>query len=146
MPRNNAIPWLLPGFALLVGILGMSAIWVMASVMTNRSCSWLALLAALDMAFLLRLSGAPIGPTRVIAAVFATALAVALSQWLIVSTQLGFALGLGPMDSASRLGPSLAWQMTRLSMDPVDWVWLLSSLPLAAILAQPWRSPGPEAG
>ncbi len=146
MPRNNAAPWLLPGIALLVGILGMSAVWVMAAIMFNRPCSWLALLAALDMAFLLRLTGAPTGPARVIAAAVATALAVSLSQWLIVSTQLGFALGLGPMDSALRLGPSLAWQLTRLSLDQVDWVWLMSSLPLAAILAQPWRSARSEKG
>jgi hypothetical protein len=125
----------------MVGVLGMTAAWVAVAVLSERPCSWLALVAAVDMALLLRLTNAPGGALRVVAAVIATALAVALSQWLIVATHLGFVLGLEPVASSLRLGPALAWQMTKLSMSAVDWVLLASSLPLAAILSD--RRPGP---
>ena len=135
--------WLLPSLALLVGILGISAVWVAAAVLAQRSCSWLALVAAIDMAVLLRLTSAPPGPLRSFAAVLATALAVALSQWLIIATQMGFVLGLAPIASSLRLGPALAWQLGRLSLDRLDWILLLSALPLAAILSQARRAPPP---
>ena len=135
--------WLLPSLALLVGILGISAVWVAAAVLAQRSCSWLALVAAIDMAVLLRLTSAPPGPLRSFAAVLATALAVALSQWLIIATQIGFVLGLAPIASSLRLGPALAWQLGRLSLDRLDWILLLSALPLAAILSQARRAPPP---
>ena len=146
MPRNSAASWLLPGIVLLVGVLGLDAIWVASAVISNRSCSWLALVAALDMAFLLRFTEAPPGRARTAVAVCATALTIALAQWLIVSTQIGFALGLEPLASASRLGPVLAWQLSKLSLDRTDWILLVSSLPLAAILVQPRRMPEPAAG
>ena len=136
MQKNSAAGWLLPGAALLIGILGISALWVAAAVLSGRSCSWLALVAAIDMAVLLRLTNAPAGRASMLLAVLATALAVALSQWLIVGTQLGFALGLQPMASSLRLGPALAWQLSKLYLNRVDWILLLSSLPLAAILMQ----------
>ena len=95
----------------------------------------MALLAAVDVALLLRLTGVAPGPARMLAAVLATALAVALAQWLIVATQMGIVLGLQPLDSALRLGPVLARQLLVLSLDRGDLAWMLASLPLAALLA-----------
>jgi glucan phosphoethanolaminetransferase (alkaline phosphatase superfamily) len=135
LPRISATAWLLPAVALLAGVLGVDAVWVAIAVASNRPCSWLAMLAALDVALLLRLTGVPPGFGRQLLAVLATALAVALAQWLIVATQLGIALGLQPVPSALRLGPSLAIQLMKLSLDRLDLVWLLASLPLAILLA-----------
>jgi hypothetical protein len=134
--KNSAADWLLPSVALLVGILGMSAVWVAVAIISHLPCSWLALVAAMDMAFLLRLTNAPSGKLRMFAAMVATALAIALSQWFIVATQLGFALGLEPMASSLRLGPMLAWELSKLSLGRFDWILMLSALPLAAILVQ----------
>ena len=122
--------------ALLAGILGADAVWVLLAVAGNRPCSWMALLTAVDVALLLRLTGAPPGAARVAVAVLATALAVALAQWLIVATQMGIVLGLQPLDSAWRLGPAVARQLLRLSLDRGDLAWMLASLPLAALLAR----------
>jgi hypothetical protein len=138
--NNRGSDWLLPGVALLAGILGTDAVWVALSVFTGRPCSWVAPLAALDLVVLLRFAGAPAGALRPVLAVAATALAVALAQWLIVSTQLGIALGLQPVDSALRLGPRLALQFWRLSLDRFDLGWMLAALPLAALLALPSRA------
>ncbi len=142
MPRNSILAWLLPTLALLVGVLGVSAVWVAAATLSGRSCSWLGLLAAIDMALLLKLTNAPAGRSRMLAAVAATAASIALSQWLVVGTQLGISLGMAPLASSLRLGPVLAWQLSRLNLDASDWILLLASLPLAAILTQPGRVSG----
>ena len=136
MPTTSASAWLLPGAALLAGVLGADAVWVAFAVASNRPCSWMALLAAVDAALLLRLTGVAPGPGRTLAAVLATALAVALAQWLIVATQMGIVLGLQPLDSALRLGPVLARQLLVLSLDRADLAWMLASLPFAALLAR----------
>lgn len=136
MPKQFAAGWLMPALALLVGIAGMTVAWVSVAVLSGQPCSWLALLAALDMALLLRLTRAPPGRGRMLAALVATALAVALTQWLIIATQLGAVMGLPPLASALRLGPALAWQLASLSLDRVDWILLAAALPLAAILVQ----------
>lgn len=135
MPRTSPSAWLLPAVALLAGVLGTDAIWVAVAVATGRPCSWMAPVAALDLALLLRLAGAAPGRRRQLAAVAATALAVALAQWLTVATQLGLGLGLEPLASALRLGPALARQLLLLSLDRWDLAWLLCSLPLAALFA-----------
>ncbi|MEO8161606.1 MAG: hypothetical protein ABI588_09315 [Arenimonas sp.] len=121
--------------ALAAGVLGTDAVWVAIAVARNRPCGWLAMLAAVDAVLMLRLTATPPGPGRVLAAVLATALAVALAQWLIVATQLGIALGLQPVDSALRLGPALAGQLLRLSLDRWDLAWMAASLPATALLA-----------
>ena len=122
--------------AMVAGMLGADAVWVLLAVASGRPCSWMAMLVAVDVALLLRVAGAPPGVPRVAVAVLATALAVALAQWLIVATQLGIVLGLQPLDSALRLGPALARQLMHLSLDRGDLAWLLASLPLAALLAR----------
>jgi hypothetical protein len=143
LPTNKAADWLLPTAALLAGILGTDAVWVAISVASGRPCSWIAPLAALDLVLLLRLTGAPVGRSRTVAAVLGTALAVVLAQWLIVATQMGISLGLQPVDSALRLGPVLATQYWRLSLGRADLAWLLASLPVAAWLASRGRrTPG----
>ncbi len=121
----------------------MSAVWVIVAVLSMRPCSWLALVAAADMALLLRLTNAPPGLPRIIIAVLATAAAIALSQWLVVSTQLGAVLGLPPLASSLRLGAALAWQLSKLSLQRADWVLMVAALPLAALLSQP-RLSGPR--
>ena len=124
--------WLLSWLALAVGILGIGAVWLALATLSDSACSWLALVAAADMALMLRLTEAPPGWSRRAAAVLATAIAIAASHWFIVATYLGQVLGLGPIESARRLGPVLAWAMTSLSLGPVDWGLLAASLPLAA--------------
>ena len=141
---NKGSAWLLPVVAAIAGILGTDAVWVAISVGTGRPCSWIALLAALDLALLLRFAGAPPGRARVVLAVLGTTLAVLLAQWLIVATQLGIALGLQPVASALRLGPSLALQFWRLSLARLDLAWMLAALPLAALLAQRSRAERPS--
>jgi len=124
--------WLLPMIALLIGNLGVTVIWVAVAILSNRPCAWLALLAAAEVAVLLRLTNAPAGALRIAVAIIACASATALTLWMLAATHLGFVFGLGPVASALRLGPVLAWEMTRLTLQPVDWILIGLSLPLAA--------------
>jgi hypothetical protein len=135
LPTNKATAWLLPAAALLAGILGVDAVWVVLSVASNRPCSWMALLAAADVAVMLRFANVAPGPSRALLGVLGTAVAIALAQWLIVATQLGLELGLQPLDSAMKLGPSLARQLLALSLHRVDYWTMLAALPLAALFA-----------
>jgi hypothetical protein len=137
--KIEAPVWMMPAVAMVAGILGTDAAWVAWSVFSAGPCSWISPLAAIDLALLLRFAGAPAGSARIAVAVAATALAVALAQWLIVATQMGIALGLPPVESALRLGPALALQFWRLSLDRADLGWMLSALPLAALFSLPNR-------
>ena len=141
MPRELVARWWLPAAALLAGIAGMSAAWVAAGALAQRPLSWLGLVAAVDVALMLRLTHAPAGRGRVAVAIAATALIVVLAQWLLAAARMGVLMGMEPLASALRLGPALAWQVVSLSLDRVDWVWLLASLPLAGILVQ---DPAPD--
>lgn len=145
MPPFPSGRWFWPGVALVVGIAGISAIWVAIAVLSDTTASWLGLVAAVDMALLLGLTRAPAGPARAAIAALATAAATALSLWLVVATQLGLALGLPPLASAVRLGPHLAWTLAGMTLSRVDWVLLVAGPVLAALLAPAART-APEAG
>jgi hypothetical protein len=146
LPTNKATAWLLPAAALLAGILGVDAVWVVLSVASNRPCSWMALLAAADVAVMLRFANVAPGPSRALLGVLGTAVAIALAQWLVVATQLGLELGLQPLDSAMKLGPSLARQLLALSLRGFDYWTMLAALPLAALLALGRRKENTRAG
>lgn len=117
---NPLLPWLLPAFALAVGILGAVAVWLGLAISLRSTCAWVAPLAALDMVLMLRLAMAPKGAMRSALAVLGTVAAIAASYWMIVATQMGFLLGLSPLESAQRLGPVLAGELLRHGTDGWD--------------------------
>lgn len=130
---NPLLPWLLPAFALVVGVLGAVAVWLGLAISLRSTCAWVAPLAALDMVLMLRLALAPAGALRSALAVLGTVVAIAASYWMIVATQMGFLLGLSPMESAQRLGPVLAGELLRHGTDG----WDIGLSLLALVLA--WR-------
>lgn len=127
--------WLAP-VMLLLGGLAFVLVWVMLALYLQKQAGWMAWLAALDAALMLRLGGMPRGAGRSILAVLATLAISALALWGIVATQLGFSLGLGPFDSALRLGVHHAWTLTSLANTALDWAALLLAPPLAAWLSR----------
>jgi hypothetical protein len=137
MPPQDArsSTWLGAAMAL-AGSTGIAAAWVAVSMLSASQCGWMALIAALDAAWLLRLGGATPGVARMVFGVIATALAIALAQWGIVSAHLAGMMGLGFLDTALRLGPSLAWTMAELANGPVDMAFLAIGLVLAAFASR----------
>ena len=121
---------------LLLGSLFFAAIWILLAVYTGRPCGWMAVLAALDVALMLRWGGMPRGAARVLVAVLATAAIVVLVNWLTAATQIGFAMGLNPWDSALKMGAGYAWTLAGLANQTADKLWMALALLVAAIAAR----------
>jgi hypothetical protein len=119
-----------------IGSAGIAAAWVAASLLSGSQCAWMAVVAALDAAWLLRLAGARRGNVRMVAGALATAAAIVLAHWGIVSAHLAGMMGLGFTDTALRLGPSLAWNLSVLANGPADIAWMAAGLVLAAIASR----------
>jgi hypothetical protein len=128
-------PWFAIALAAL-GSAGVAAAWVAASLLSGSQCAWMAVVAALDAAWLLRLAGAPRGGKRVAVAVLATLVAIVLANWGIVSAHLAGMMGLGFVDTALRLGPSLAWTLSALANTGGDLAWLAAGIVVAFVAAR----------
>jgi hypothetical protein len=127
--------WLTPLMLLLGGVC-FSLIWILLALYLERQAGWMALLAALDAALILRFSGMRRGPARVLLAMVATVLMTALALWGIVASQLGFMLGLSPWTSAAKLGLEHAWTLLGLANTPSDLICMMVAPVLAAIAAR----------
>jgi hypothetical protein len=116
----------------LLGAFGIAAFWAVAAVASQHTQAWIALLAALDAALLLRLGGFRGGAMRAVVALAMTALAIVLAQWAWVGLRFGSELGFDPLQAVLRLGPELAWQLGRLGASVTDLLLYLVALLLAA--------------
>lgn len=121
---------------LLLGTLFFVAIWTLLSVYSGKACGWMAVIAAFDAAMMLRLGGMPRGLARVLLAVVATMLMIALANWITAATQIGFAMGLNPWDSTLKLGLDYAWTLAGLANQTADRLWIAAGLAVAAITAR----------
>lgn len=130
--RASWFSWLL----LLLGAFGFAAVWVLASLYSGRQLGWMAVLGALDLAWMLRLGGWRPGPRRMLAGVATTAGLVIVSNWFITAAQLGAMLGLDTWESAMRLGWHHAWILVQLANRPMDAVWIGVGLLVAAWLSR----------
>jgi len=128
-PRATVGAWLL----LVLGTLGFAAVWVLAAVSTGRQLSWLALLGALDVTWMMRLGRWPAGLQRTAVAVGATALIATLANWWIIASHLGTVLGFTPWESARRLGYHHAWTLSQVANGIADLVFIALALLLAAL-------------
>ena len=134
-PGPRPLPW--SALALLaLGCSGLAAAWIVASLLTGSQCAWMAVLAALDAAWLLRLGGAAPGLPRMLAGIVATVLTIVLAHWGIVAAHLAGMLGMGFVDTALRLGPSLAWTLTMIANHTADLALLAAGVVLAAIASR----------
>lgn len=127
-PRWYALPLLALGAA------GFAAAWMLLALALDRQCSWLAPLAALDMALLLKLAKWPAGGSRRALAMAASAAAIVAANALIVAGQIGQSFGLRPWESALKLGPSYAWLLAGMANDGIDLLLYAAALLLA------WRA------
>lgn len=131
-PRAGALSWLL----LVLGAGGFAAVWILLALATNRQCSWMAVVGALDVAWMLRLGQWPRGRGRLVAGVVVTGLVVVAANWFITAAQLGGMLGYDPLMSALRLGPNLAWTLAQLVNSAADLAWIALALVVAAITSR----------
>ena len=130
--RLSPLRLLLP----LLGCLGFAAAWVLLARLLQTQASWLALLAALDVAWMMHLGRVRPGATRVTLAVLSTVAIIAMANWGIAATEIGRSMGLLPWDSAMRLGPAYAWQLMQLANSHADLAWYAVGVVLAGVLAR----------
>lgn len=138
-PAASTTRWLTWPYRLLLllgACAGFAAIWVVLAWSNGAQCGWMALLGALDVAWVLRLSGWPGGPRRALVGVIATAVIVVLANWWIIAVHMGEVMGFDPVDSALRLGLNHAWLLAKLANGPFDLAMIILALALAAIASR----------
>ncbi|WP_045726860.1 hypothetical protein [Xanthomonas sp. GPE 39] len=115
--------WLWP---LLLGLGCFTALiaWLVAALSLGHQAGWMAVLVALEIAWMLRAGTLPGGTLRAAVAVIATVLVIVAANWGIASAQMGAALGLNVWDSSLRMGAQFAWTLTVLANRPGDLLWL----------------------
>jgi hypothetical protein len=71
-----------------------------------------------------------------LAGLASTVVAIALAHWGIVSAHLAGMMGLGFVDTALRLGPTLAWTLSTLANTGSDLAWLAAGLVVAVLASR----------
>jgi len=131
----GTVHWLWP-LLLLLGCLTALIAWLLVALSTGQQAGWMALLVALESAFMLRLGTFRPGHARAIVATAATALVILASQWAIASAQIGMVMGLDVLASSLRMGPRLAWHLLSLATTGVDLACMAAGLVLAWFAAR----------
>ena len=132
MPSTPAQPS--PWFAILLvtlGSAGFAAAWVLLAYTRDQQSSWMAVLAALDAAVLLRMARMPAGWLRATLAVAATMASIVLANWGIAAAQIGKMMGLLPWQAMAKQGLDYSWTLATLANGPVDFAWLAAALVVA---------------
>ncbi|MCF7221885.1 hypothetical protein [Marilutibacter chinensis] len=119
------------GLLILLSVVALVMLWVLLNLYTGHLHSWMAVVAALDLAWMLRFGGWRRGGARALVGLAATALVVVVAQWFIIATQIGAQIGLTPLESALKLGIHHAWTLARLANGP----WELGCIVVAALVA-----------
>lgn len=117
--------------ACVVAVIGVAAIWAGLSLITRGQCSWMAPVAALDAALLLRLASWPAGPSRIALALIVTASTVLAANFLVAAAQIGSAMGLRPVEAVSRMSVDLAALYARSNNGWIEAAWYALALVLA---------------
>lgn len=128
--------WPMATGLLLLGSAGIAAAWILLADARGAQSSWMAVIAALDAAWLLRLARARPGLARALAGCAATLLAIVVANWGIVASQLARPMGMMPWESALKLGTHHAWTLASLANAPVDLAWLAAGVMIALVLSR----------
>lgn len=127
-PRAPWLPWTLVPLA----VVGFVALWLLAAFYSGRQCSWMAVVGAIDVLWVLGFLPRRGAKARASVALACTALMVLMVNWLLAATYSGTQVGLSPWEAALRLGPGHALTLAGIANDWRDAVWLLLALAVAA--------------
>lgn len=127
--RSATLPLALAACA--VAIVGVAAVWAGVSLITRTQCAWMAPVAALDAALLLRLATMPAGRVRVALALAVTLLTIVGANFLVASAQIGVSMGLRPVEAVSRMSLELAALHAQSNNGWIEAGWYALALVLA---------------
>ncbi|MGH8037367.1 MAG: hypothetical protein ACREPC_10780 [Stenotrophomonas sp.] len=119
----RSVHWLWPPL-LLIGVVTATLAWLFIALLSGRQSGWMAVLAALELGFMLRLGSLGAGPLRVGITLAGTLLVALAANWGIASAYLGGSLGLDPWNSALRMGPFMAFTLLQLANGAAELLWL----------------------
>ena len=120
----------------LVGVLaivGVAAVWAGLAAIVASQCAWMAPVAALDAALLLRLASFPSGTQRAALSLAITAATIVVGNALVATALIGRSMGMRPVHALARMSPDLAWMYVQANSGWVELAWYA----LAGVLA--WR-------
>lgn len=126
---------------LLLGASVMTLAWVVLALGNDRQASWMAVLAAIQMSWMLHLGTLPRSGLRVAITLASVVMVCLLANWGIIAGRVGMMMGLDLFSSAQRLGPHLAWTYATLFNGPADVCWIIAALLTGWWLARPRRRP-----
>lgn len=130
-PRPTRATWL-PWMLVPLAVTGFTALWLLAAFYSGRQCSWMAVVGAVDILWVLGL-GRPLAPARRAAiATAATVAMILLVNWILAATYAGGQVGLSPWDASIRLGLGHWRTLAGLANAWQDGVWLVLALAVAA--------------
>lgn len=124
------------GGVLLLASAGAAAIWTLVALALDRQLAWMAIVAALDAAVVLRFMRMPGGLVRQVLAAAGTALAIVLANWWIAGGQMGAMVGFPPWDAIPRLGAAHAWTLVGLANTPMDLGFYAAAVVVALLVAR----------
>lgn len=128
MSRTTRLVAFLASF---VAIAGVGAIWAGASAITGTQCAWIAILAALDAALLLRLATWPSGSSRAAMAFGITLLTIVCANAFVAAAQIGRIMGLRPYESLPRMSLELTTMHVQTHNGWPELLWYAAALVLA---------------
>ena len=126
----------LPLFLLVLGCLGIAAAWVLLALYGNGQMGWMALVAAVDAACMLRLGGMRPGGWRCLLAVLGTLVAIALANWGIVALQIGLPMGLEVWPALTKPGLDYFWLLAGMANGLFDKACIAAAVAVAAWLGR----------
>ncbi len=134
-PSATRHHWLWP-FLLLLGAATMTVAWTSLALASGHQHGWMALPAALQAAWMLRLGGMRGGAARIALAAAATVAVTAAVQWLVASGHIGMQMGMAPWQAAPRMGAGYVWTLSALANTRLDLLCLAAAPLLAAMAAR----------
>jgi hypothetical protein len=139
IPAIPALPskaaWFAPWLVLL-GAAGFAAAWVLLAFTRGQVFAWVAVVAALDIALLLRMGRVRPGMPRAALGVLATVLTIVAATWGVLAALSGLPLGLLPWEAVLRLGPHHAWTLFTLAYGQLELAWFAVAIVVAAIASR----------
>ncbi len=134
MSEKSHKSWFWPALAWCFGVLAMTGIWLSVSAWLNAPCLWMAIIAVLDIALVLRFTGIDAGWPRLAGILSGTAIIILASQWLIAANAFALMLGLLPLDAARMIGPVLVSEFSRLRITRTELIYPALAIVLALYL------------
>ncbi|MGY3263970.1 MULTISPECIES: hypothetical protein [unclassified Lysobacter] len=127
LPRSAWLAW----FLLPLVVFGFAALWTLAALYSSRQCSFMAVVGAVDVLWVLGLAPTLRPGMRAVAATLATVVMVALANWAIIAINVGVPLGSGTIEALGKLGVHHAQTLAGLANDWRDAVWVVLALAVA---------------